>query len=254
MLKIPHVAGLVVPLITVVLLGPVMALAQPEAVGPVRVAVVDIGRVSNEYQALSEKDQELKQWLAEKQRYREELEDYAFLSEENFNEVLQISELTQPLPEEKATRLEELRNLSADKLKRFLELRANPDRTAEEQENFNSLRDVAEARQQQLAELEQQILGEYGRKLQQARDVLLQEVEKVITQYAQDHGYDLVLDGAWVLFGGEDITDLIIERLNQSPGGGEVAAEEAEETEPTEADQPPEEATEGGEGEEGGGG
>jgi len=184
----------------------------------------------------------------------QELEDFAFLSQENFLEVLQIHELSQPLSEEKAARLEELRNLSADKLEQFLELRAKPDRTAEEQEKFNSLRDVAEARQQQLAELEQQILDEYGRKLQQARDVLLQEVEKVITQYAQDHGYDLVLDAAWVLYGGEDITDLIIDRLNQPPGDGEAAAEEAEETEPTEADQPPEEATEGGEGEEGGGG
>ncbi len=254
MRKIPCVSGGVVCLMAVALLGPTMALAEGEAASRLHVAIVSIEKISNEYTALSEKDQEIRQWLGERQQYREELEDFAFLSQENFNEVLQIYELSRPLPEGKAARLEELRSLCAEKLHRFVELRAKADRTPGEDEEFDSLKEVADARQQQLAALEQQIMAEYRGKVDQAQGQLLKVVEKVITQYAQEHNYDLVLDAAWVLYGGEDITDLIIERLNQAPEGGEEGAEEAEAGEPTEAGPPPEEATEGGESEEGGGG
>jgi len=250
MLKILPITGLVIVLISAALLSPMTAGAQPEPAAPLRVAVVDIAKVSGEYQALNQKDQELKQWLDEQKRLRLELEDFTFLSQENFNEVLQTYELAPPLPEEKVARLEELQNISADKEKRFLELRAKAERTAQEEDEFNSLLEVAGARQQQLAELEQRILTEYGGKVGEAQNLLLQEVEKVITQYAQDQKYDLVLDRAWVFYGGDDITDRIIERLNQPSASDEESTEETAAEEAAGEETP----AAGGEGEEGGGG
>jgi len=250
MFKTLPITGWVIVSITAALLSPIAAGAQPEPAAPLRVAVVDIGKVSGEYQALNQKDQELKQWLDEQKRLRLELEDFTFLSQENFNEVVQTYELAPPLPEEKVARLAELKNISAEKEKRFLALRAKGERTAPEEDEFNSLLEVAGARQQQLAELEQQILNEYGDKVDEAQNLLLQEVEEVITQYAQDQKYDLVLDRAWVFYGGDDITDRIIERLNQPSASDEESTEEA----PAEEAPGEEASAAGNEGEEGGGG
>ncbi len=222
---------------------------QPPAA--VKVAFVDISAVSSEYQALQEKDAELKAWLAGRRDNLVSLQDYIFLSEDNFNEAVAILDQPKPVPDDKLKRLDELAALSAQKEQRFRELESKSPRTTEEADEFSALREVMSARQQQLVQLEATINQQYQQRVEAARKELMRKVEETIAQYAQENGYDMVLDRAFVLYGGEDITRAIIDRLNPSPqatpaaeegttspGGEEAAPPAAEENPPASEEQP----------------
>ena len=214
--------------------------SQPPAAA--RVAFVDISTVSSEYQALQEKDAELKAWLGGRGDYLQSLESYIFLAEDNFNEALAIVNLPGPIPTEKVQRLDELAALSLQKEQLFLELQSKSPRTTEEADKFSSLREGLSARQQQLAQLEATINQQYQERITTAREDLMDKVEQTIAEYAQENGYGIVLDRAFVLYGGEDITWAIIERLNPplEPAPAEEAAPPAaEETQPAPETEPP---------------
>jgi len=220
---------------------------QPPAAG--KVAFVDISTISSEYQALQEKDAELKAWLAGQGDYLQSLQVFIFLAEDNFNEVLAIVNLPKPIPAEKVERLDELEALSLQKEQRFLELQSKSPRTTAEADKFSVLREGRNARLQQLAQLEAAINQQYQERITTAREELMGNVEQIIAEYAQENGYDIVLDRAFVLYGGEDITRAIIDRLNPAvePAPEEEAQPPAgEEAEPApEAEPPPAEETEG---------
>ncbi len=120
---------------------------------------------------------------------------------------------------------------------------------------------MANGRRLELVQLEEAIIVEYQQRVDDAQQVLLQEVDKIIAQHAQENGYDLVLDQAWVFYGGENITDYIIEQLNQPPSSqpetpseAEVAPETPPAVEASPIAEPPAESAESGEEEESGDG
>ena len=179
-----------------------------------KVAVVDITIVGEEYVALQEKDAELQAWLSRRAAYLDSLENYVFLSEDNFNEALEILNMPAPVPNEKQARLEELAALSEQKESRFADLEAKAPRTTAEAEEFSTLREVRDARRRELSELAISIDEEYKQQLTLARRQLMRSVEQAVAEYAQEQGYDLVLERAVVIYGGDDITRAIIARLN----------------------------------------
>jgi len=71
---------------------------EPGPSSGAKVAFVDISTISSEYRALQEKDAELKAWLAGQGDYLQSLQDFIFLSEDNFNEALAIVDLPKPIP------------------------------------------------------------------------------------------------------------------------------------------------------------
>ena len=219
--------------------------AEPEPPAPAKVAFVDISTISSEYQALQEKDAELKAWLATRGDYLQSLQDFIFLSEDHFNEVLTILDQPRPIANEKAKRLDELAALSAQKEQRFRDLESKSPRDDKEADEFSTLREGLNDRQQQLAQLEAMINQQYQERITTARQELMRNVEKAIAEYAQENGYEMVLDRAFVLYGGVDITRAIIERLNPpvEPAPEEEAPPPAEEETATAAEepQPPEE-------------
>ena len=159
--------------------------AEPEPPAAAKVAFVDISTISSEYEALQEKDAELKAWLAGQGDYLLSLQDFIFLSEDNFNEALAIIDLPRPIPDEKVQRLDELAALSAQKEKLFLELESKSPRTTEEADKFSVLREGRNARLQQLAQLEATINQQYQERITTAREELMRNVEKAIAEYAQ---------------------------------------------------------------------
>ncbi len=216
--------------ILVVVTGWLPARAQDESAEPPppalgKTAIVDIAVVSREYQALQQKDAELRDLKARRIAYLESLTAFAFLSETNFNEVLEILG-TPPASEEKSARLAELADLSEQNLRRLRELEVKDPRTAQETEHFNMLRELSRDRREQLQQLEADMAREYDEHVAMAQRELMQNVEAAVGEYAQQNGYTLVLDGSVVIYGGEDITRAIIAKLNPP------AEEAGEATEP----------------------
>jgi len=144
--------------------------------------------------------------------------------------------MPKPIPQDKSQRLDELAALSQQKEQRFRELESKSPRTTEEADEFSTLREGFSGRQQQIQQLEIGINQQHQQQVEQARQQLMRNVEQAIAEYAQQHGYDLVLDHAFVLYGGDDITRAVIDKLNPPAAGESPGSEEAEapETPPTE--------------------
>ena len=203
--------------------------AELSAPTALRVAVVDIVGVGDEYQALQDKGAELEAWRTARLQHLKSLQDYVFLSETHFNEVIEILNASAPLPEEKQARLDELLGLSEQNRGLYLELEAKFPRTTEETEKFSMLQQNFSLRQQQLMQLENSIYDEYQQQVTAAREHFMGNVEEAVTQCAQENGYDLVLDRAVVIYGGVNITSAIIDRLNPPAASADEEAGEAAE-------------------------
>ena len=114
----------------------------------------------------------------------------------------------------------------------FRELQAKPARTAQEQNQFNTLSDTLDARDRDM----QVIASTFHQELQKRRDglqtQLVDNVRAVIEAAAKAKNFTLVLDKSAVFYSAtpiEDLTADILQRLNQGgvpPAAGENGGEE----------------------------
>ena len=189
----------------------------PAAAAQLAIAIVDLTKVQVEYLELGSREKDLQAWADEQGGYLRELIGFLFLSAENFQEVVGILQKPQPT-EAEGKRLEELRGVSDGKDKRFLDLRAKPQRTAQEEDEHNTLQETYKARQATLNELDRQFRGEFAAKQAEALGDLMGKVRAAITAEAEAQKFDYVLDADLVFFGGVDITESVLKRLNADKG------------------------------------
>jgi len=187
-------------------------------------AVVDLDKIQQDYKELRTRQQDLENWLAGRRGYLDELANFTFVSSKDFESVAAILRKSAPLSEEDKKRVAELREISDAKDKRYRELLANPQRTPQEEEEYNSLYEIYEARQQELDELGAQFATELQGMRQKAIGMLMPKVKNAIEAEAKAQNFDYVFDAAIVFFGGVDITDSVVARLN----AGQPAGEETE--------------------------
>jgi Skp family chaperone for outer membrane proteins len=179
-----------------------------------KVAVVDMGKVTQNYTALQERSKALQEWFNSKQDYLRRLSDFLLLSADNFNEVVALLNAPAPLPADKQARLKELSDLAASKEKAYHDLESKPNRTAQEDEAYKSMGDQYDSGQQRMAAEQAKLSADYNQQVTTARDGFRKKVEEVAAGLAKDEGFGLVLDTDMVLFGGTDITDKILAKLN----------------------------------------
>lgn len=210
--------------------------AHAQEAPALRVALVSLQKIEANFTALRTQEDTLGQWLQSQRSLHDELANYVFLSSADFAEVAEILKKPRPLSDEDQARLAELRAISDQKDARYVELRAKTDRTPAENDEFNSLQDILEARQADLARVRESIMSELDDRRKTALAGLMTRVDEAIKAEAEAGGYDLVLDATMVFLGGIDITDAVIARLNAEAGEAGAAAEgEAGETETGEA-------------------
>ncbi len=201
------------------------AAAKPDkpATGPSKIAIVDLDAVSEDYQELIPKQNELREWAQARSMHIERLKNYTFLSQKDFDEVAELLK-TPPAKwtEAQRNREEELRKVSDQKEKLFLDLQAKTDRTAEESDQFNSLAETRDGRRADIARRAVEIEKEYIGKRADVQGELVNSVRDIIIEVAEDQNYDLVLDSAMVFYSSSrvaDLTQTIIDRLNKPAGG-----------------------------------
>ena len=201
-----------------ILLAAQMTFAQ-EAKPAAKIAVVDIVSINAQFAQLAVKRDEIQQWYQQQQKYLEELQNsYLYLSEGPFGEILDILRMPRPLSAKAAKRQKELRDLNSQKEDRYLELEAKTDRTAQEQEEFNGLQELRDARLKQITAIAEDLRRQFAEKRKQAEDALNQSLQAAVKDIAAERKYDLVLNKMGVLYGGDDITAAVLERLNTQAG------------------------------------
>ena len=201
----------------IVIAGPGLAQDAPAT----KIATVSIGRIQAQYGDLQTEQRQLEQWLAEKRKLFNLMRDYVFLSADNFSEASDLLKKQQRTQEEQ-TRLDELRNISDTKDKRFRDLEAKANRTPQEQDEYNSLQDIYRTRVKAIEDMWQQTLAELNQRRQQAVNGLMGKVTEAIRAEAEAQGFTIVFDADAVFFGGTDITEQVLARLNAGqPATGE---------------------------------
>lgn len=237
------------PIITCALAGMMFAglfmttaLAQEDTASG-QIAVVSLQQIQADYVQLQSQEENLGAWLQDRRDYHDRLTDFVFLSKTDFEEALELMRKPDPRSDDDQARLDELRGISESGEERYAELRAKPDRTAEEAAEFNTLQDMYDASAQTLQGVQQSIMEELSDRRETALAGLMDTVEQAIDETAQAAGYDVVLDADMVFYGGDDITDDVLTVLNE---GLEPPAE-AEDVEDEQDEQGEQGGAEGGE-------
>lgn len=195
-------------------LAGLLAMALTAQAADLKVALIDMGKVTQNYTALQEKDKAIQQWYAEKQDYLRRLSDFLLLSGDNFNEVIALLSAPQPLPADKQARLKELDDLAAQKEKTFHDLESKPNRTPQEDEAYKSMGDQYDAGQQRMVAEQAKLSADYRQQVNTALEAFRKNVAEAAAALAKEDGYGLVLDSSMVLVGGTDITDKVLAKLN----------------------------------------
>ena len=190
-----------------------------EAAAPLKIGFVDLDAISDQYQALLTRQQELRDWARAKAEYISALNDFVFLSKESFDEVVAIYELPKATwTDAQKAREAELRVVAEGKEKSHLELLSKPQRTPEEDDKFKSMQETIDARRADINKLATQIEQEYLSKRSDAQMSLVTAVKGIIEKVSKEQGYDLVVDKALVFYAAENITDLtpaVLAELNK---------------------------------------
>lgn len=178
------------------------------------IATVSLARLQSNFGELRAREENLSHWLEERRTRYNELANYVFLSQKDFEEAVEILERPRPHSEENRQRLEQLRAISDERDRRFADLMAKAERTPQEAAEFNTLQETYEARAERLQSMQQEIMQELSQRRDREIEGLMGRVQDAIVETAEALGYTIVLDADAVFLGGEDITDAVLQRLN----------------------------------------
>lgn len=191
--------------------------AQAQAV---KVAVIDMRGVIEQYVGWQRRIQELNQFRLEReQQYREAVRT-AYLSAE---EKIEYSALIRdPAPTvERLRRLIELRDKSAqlEEELNFLSKIDDAELSDAQRQRRDELQALYDRARQDLDKLRQRLNKEIEDKDKALAEEADQEIRDTIAAFAKENKYDLVVAKDTVIYGGTDITKQIVDRLNKAASG-----------------------------------
>ncbi len=218
--------------------------AQEGPAVPLVVGVIDLDQVGAKFQRKIQEEERLTQWYREQQQILEQLSDFLFVAAEEWEEAVEIHK--QPAnawTEAQQQRVGTLKEQGKKWEREFRNLEGKPDRNDDEQNRLNVIREILRGRQSDRQQLAMQVEGELKNKQVQLGAALMEPVQAAVNKIAADRGLTIVLEKRWVYFGGEDITEAVIELVNAV---GAAAAGEGGAAQPEGADEDKPAANEGG--------
>lgn len=183
-----------------------------------KVAVVDIDAVSARYKELVDRQQELGAWVADKKSFLNVMQDFMFVSSDEFQEAARIYNVPKAQWNDQQKKREaDLRAVSTGNEKKYMDLQAKPTRTAEEQNQFSTLRDTVQARELDLKAISRTFDEQLKKNRDEVQTKLVAKVRTVIEDLAKARGFTLVLDKSAAYFSVapvEDVTEDVLKGLN----------------------------------------
>jgi len=174
-----------------------------------KLAVVDMDAISAQYKALLDEQTALRNWVSERQTFLRAMENFLYVSSEEFAEAGRIYSVPQAQwTDAQKQREATLRKLSEDNERKLLDLQAKPSRTQEEQSAYNMLRDTVDARSRELDAVSQSYNEELGTRRNEVTGRLLDQVQAAIVEIAKTGGYSAVFEKAIVLHFAAPVVDI----------------------------------------------
>lgn len=181
-----------------------------------KLGVVDMDRVAGEYRAMQEMNQQFQDFQRDQEQQLRERHVTRMLSEAEQQEFADLSHMAAPT-DTREKRLKELEGLSDQREKRLLELRKKENPTAEEAADLKDLNARYEQRMAELAALQAQLQDGRMAKYEELTKVITDNVNNAVKSVAEEQKLAIVLRKDSVMFGGVDITEAVVTKLNAKP-------------------------------------
>jgi Skp family chaperone for outer membrane proteins len=173
------------------------------------------------YRVLKDLNDQFQQFQMEQERQLREQHTTRLLFDEERQQYLDLSHMGAPT-EARGKRLAELRMLSDERERRLFELRKNEERSEDEQAEYGPLNQLYERRMEDLTALQADLQQSRLAKYEELTKLVTESIDAVVKAVAEEQKLGLVLRKEVVLFGGLDITEDVLARLN---AGGEETTE-----------------------------
>jgi outer membrane protein len=175
--------------------------------------LVDMDRVADEYRQMHELNQQFQDFQRDQERQLQEKHKIRLLTEAERQEYADLSATAAPTDANKK-RVQELEALSGTREQRLLELRQNKERTAEEEAEAKQWGGLYEKSITDLASLQAELQASRLAKYEELSKVVADNVTKAVQSVAEQQKLTLVLRKDAVLYGGTDITEAVLTKLN----------------------------------------
>jgi Skp family chaperone for outer membrane proteins len=190
------------------------------------IGVVDTERVQAEYKAMQALNQQFMEFQKQQDAQLVRRQKSRMLFEDEQREYLDLSSPTAAPTSDRDKRLGDFEKLSDDRSKRLLDLGQKKDRTADEEQEYQELDVTYKQRTQELNDLRTDVERTVQGKSDELMKLIMDSFNAAVKAVAEDKKLALVLRRSVVydstgipivLYGGADITEDVITKLNQSP-------------------------------------
>ncbi|MCJ7750904.1 MAG: OmpH family outer membrane protein [Armatimonadetes bacterium] len=186
--------------------------ALAEADGP-KWGVIDMERVAIEYQEMQRLNQEFQDFQRNQEIELQERHTTRLLTDAERQEFADLSAMGAPT-DARTQRLKELREFSDKREQRLLELRNKDECTEEEAAERQELEARYDARMGELAALQAEMKASRVAKYEDLSKLVAGGVDNAIKAAAEEQKLALVLRKDSVMYGGVDITEAVLAKLN----------------------------------------
>jgi Skp family chaperone for outer membrane proteins len=203
------VAALTASLILLALVASGAAAQQQEP----RLGVVDMAKVLDGYKEFKSSDAEYKAFLTERQQQLQERMSVRMLGDDEMKEYQNLKSVTAPTAEQKQ-RLEQLRAVAETREKELTDLQSVASPTDEQKKRMADLAAVADKSTKEIEDLQKRLSDEINQRNKELSEKLNSRIESALAAVAKDKRVDFILAKDAVLYGGRDLTDDVLAKLN----------------------------------------
>jgi outer membrane protein len=205
-------AFLVVSLMLAALVAP-SAVAQQQTP---KLGVVDMAKVLDEYKEFKDADAEYKKLLAARQAQLQDRMAVRLLSADELKEYQNLQAVVAPSDEQKK-RMEQLRAVAQTREDELTGLQRVTSPTEDQKKRLAELQGLGDKSSQEISQLQQRLSDEINARNKELSEKLNKKIEAALEAVAKDKRMDYILAKDAVLYGGRDLTNEVLAKLN-APG------------------------------------
>lgn len=186
--------------------------AASAAAPSAKFGVVDMARVAQEYQQMQTLNQQFQEFQSSQEQQLKEKYTGRLLTDA---EVQELADLSAAAPTtENTARLQTLQGLSGTRDKRMEELRGKKEHTSAEEAELKQWDDLLQQRLSELATVKNELEATRKAKYDELTKVITDNVDAAMKAVAEAQKLDLIFAKDAVIFGGLDVTEAVLTKLN----------------------------------------
>jgi Skp family chaperone for outer membrane proteins len=179
--------------------------------------VVDMDRVSGEYKAMQMLNQQFQDFQKQQEALIQRRQKNRLLLDDEQREYLDLSAPTAAPTSERDKRLADLEKLSDERSRRLLDLGQKKSRTPEEDQEYQQLDQTYKRRTEEINALQSDVQKAVLAKYDEFSKIITDSVNAAVKVVAEEKKLPMVVRKEVVLFGGVDVTQEVIAKLNSPP-------------------------------------